>query len=492
MTDLQSTNRTKLSRVREVTFGVIPTSPVFKTKRQTSSGLNANPQTVISSEIRSDRQVTDLILLGYQAGGPVAGELSFKAYDDEMEEALQGTWANNPYIEVLTLDTEISDVTATTLTVLTPLGTPYKSGMLTLTGGFTTAANNKVVARVSSSTATTIVYPGATYTIEGAAIPVGANVRVIGFQGAAGDLVATITNGNAITSTALDFTTLGLTVGQWVSVGGSVAGSFFATAGVGGFCRISAITATRLSFDRAPSTWAADAGAAKTIMVFVPDFLTNASTKRSVTYERQYLDHSPVSYEYLRGQTVDKFTVTADAQKIATLSTDLIGSDSTVTTTRAAGATDIVAPTNFVLNTASNVDAIAFDGTAIGTPNYLMKADWTYNNNLRRQTAVGVSGIVGTGNGEFSVDMSLDFYFGDKTVLDKVVNNTLTSFNTALGRNDGNKEAYMFDFPSIKLASGAPAVSGKNADVMITCKATAFMHATLLYTTSIGRFWYLP
>jgi hypothetical protein len=492
MTALQSTNRVKLSRAREATFGVIPTNPVFNTKRETSSGLSSAPQTVVSSEIRSDRQVTDLIFLGYQAGGAVAGELSFKSYDDEFEEALQGTWSNSPLITVATSDTEISDVTATTLTVVTPLGTPFVAGMLAYTSGFTTAANNNILSRVASSTGTTIVFPALSFTIEGAAIPVGASVRTVGFQGAAGDLVAVTAGGNAITSTALNFTTLGLAVGQWIYVGGAAVGNAFATAGVGGFCRISAITATRLSFGRVPSTWVADAGSSKTVQIFTSDFLINGSTLRSATFERQYLDHSPVSYEYLRGQTIDKMTVTADAQKIATLSVDYIGSDSTVTTARASGATDVASPTNFVLNTASSVDAIAFDGTAVATPNYLMSANWAFNNNLRRQLAVGVTGIVGTGNGEFSVTLGLNFYFGSKTVLDKVTSNTLTSFNCALGRNDGNKEAYMFDFPSIKLGTGAPTVSGKNADIMINSNATAFMDATLLYTASICRFWFLP
>ena len=114
---LQSTNRVKLSKVRETTFGVTPANPVFKTVRQTSSSLAANPKTVISAEIRPDRQVTDLILVDEDAGGDVAGEIAFGVADDDFEEALQGTWSNNPSIVVATADTEISDVSATTLTV---------------------------------------------------------------------------------------------------------------------------------------------------------------------------------------------------------------------------------------------------------------------------------------------------------------------------------------------------------------------------------------
>src|SRR5258706_6641244 len=117
MVDLQSTNRVKIAKVREATFGVTPATPAFKAIRQTSSSLALNPQTVVSNEIRSDRQVTDLILVGYQAGGDVGGEMTFKSMDDDLEEALEGTWVNNPYIEVLTLDTEISDITATTTPV---------------------------------------------------------------------------------------------------------------------------------------------------------------------------------------------------------------------------------------------------------------------------------------------------------------------------------------------------------------------------------------
>jgi hypothetical protein len=114
---LQSTNRVKLSKIRETTFGVTPTNPVFKAVRETSSSLAANPKTVISAEIRPDRQVTDLILVDEDAGGDVAGEIAFGVADDDFEEALQGTWSNNPSIVVATVDTEISDVSATTLTV---------------------------------------------------------------------------------------------------------------------------------------------------------------------------------------------------------------------------------------------------------------------------------------------------------------------------------------------------------------------------------------
>src|ERR1700738_2109360 len=148
MTDLQSTNRVKLSAVRESTFGVTPTNPVFNTVRETSSGLNANPKTIISSEIRSDRQVTDLILVGEDAGGAVGGELAFSVADSDLEEALQGTWSNDPTIINTGAGTPISALSTTTATVTTPLGTPFVAGMLVLTSGFVAPANNGLLATV--------------------------------------------------------------------------------------------------------------------------------------------------------------------------------------------------------------------------------------------------------------------------------------------------------------------------------------------------------
>jgi hypothetical protein len=116
--------------------------------------------------------------------------------------------------------------------------------------------------------------------------------------------------------------------GEWVKVGdGDNAGCSFATAANNGFCRVSAVAAHKVTFDRVPSGWAADAGTGKTISVFTGDFLTNASTKRSNTIERQYLDHSPVTYEYMRGMTLNTLQIEAKQQAIATYTKNYIGRD---------------------------------------------------------------------------------------------------------------------------------------------------------------------
>jgi hypothetical protein len=493
MTDLQSTNRVKLSRVREATFGVTPTSPAFKTVRQTSSGLAAKPTTKISAEIRADRQETDLILIGQQADGPIGGQLAFLVADDDLEEALQGTWSNNPSIVNTGTGTPISALSATTATVTTPLGSQFIAGALVFTGGFAASANNGLLAVVSSSTATTIVFPASTFTVD-ASPASGAFLRQVGFAGASGDLVAVTSGGNGLTSTTLDFTTLGISVGEWVKVGdGDHAGnSLTITPACNGFCRVSGVAAHKLSFDRVPVGWAADAGTGITLRVFTGDFLINGSTKLSNTIERQYLDHSPVSYEYLTGMTVNMFSLATQPEDIVTYTTTYLGKNGSIVTARASGATDTAAPTSNILNSSTNIGRLGFDGSNITGPNFVLKATIDINNNLRAQKAVGALGAVGIGNGSFTVTGSLETYFGDKSVYDKVINNTLTSFDMRVGRQDGNRESMVFDLPSIKLSAGAPSVSGKNADVNIPGTYTAFMHATLLYTMSVSRYFYLP
>lgn len=490
MPDLQSTNRTKTSRSRETVFGVTNVSPVFKQSRLTSSSFKPDIQTVISDEIRPDRQITDLILVGQNANGEMAGELSFATYDDDFEEALQSSWVTQPSITVLTSDIEISDVAATTLTVASALGTPFKVGHLTQISGMTTAANNKL-ARVSSSSATTIVYPAATFTAQ-AVVNVGTKVQVVGFEGASADIVATITGGNALTSTALDFTTLGLAAGDWVRIGDGAVGNSFATAACNGWARVSAITANRLSFDIVPTGFVADAGTGKTIRCFFGDRLRNGTTKLSSTFETQYLDHSPVTYEYETGQTIDTLELSFTAKSIAKVSRTFKGSSASVVTTRLAGATDVAPNTNDVMNTSSNVADTSINGTTIAGPNFVMSFSIRINNNLDYQDGIGSIGAVGIRNGELNCNGDLSMYFGTPTYYQALINNTTQGFAVRVSDASANKQSYVFDLPAMEFANGNPSRDGKNQSVMFAPGFQAKMHTTLGYTMGVNRFWYLP
>lgn len=68
-----------------------PQSPL-RELRFTNESLNFTAQTAVSEEIRSDRQVSDIIRTGVETGGDVGIELSFGAFDDLFEGALYNDW----------------------------------------------------------------------------------------------------------------------------------------------------------------------------------------------------------------------------------------------------------------------------------------------------------------------------------------------------------------------------------------------------------------
>jgi len=88
-------SQTRLAYVEESTYGTTPATPTLLEARFTGEGLNANIETVTSNEIRADRNVTDVIQTGQNAGGSVDFELSYGSFDDWLESLMFNTWATN-------------------------------------------------------------------------------------------------------------------------------------------------------------------------------------------------------------------------------------------------------------------------------------------------------------------------------------------------------------------------------------------------------------
>lgn len=483
-----SSNRSKTSYVQEVTAGTTPASPAFKEMRVTSNTMQLQPTRTTSNEIRADRQVVDQILVDLNTNGETGIELSFHAHDDLIEAALQGTWSSKPSITVVTEDTEISDLTATTFTVASG-GSSFLANNLILTTGFANSANNDIITVVSSSTSTTIVCPSSSFTAEGT-VPVGASVRVVGHEGASGDIEAATSGGNALTSTTLDFTTLGINVGEWIKIGGDSAGSKFTTSANNSWALVSAVAANKLSLAVVPSGWTADTGTGKTIQLFYGDYVRNGTTQRSFTIERQQQDLASPAYEYFTGSQIDTLSMTFKSASIITGSFGWLGLAGSAGTTRASGATDTDAPQYAVLNASSNVGRLAIGGTLVAAPSYLTEIGINVKNNLSRQTGISVLGATGISDYELEVSGNFNAYFGDLTYLSAVLDDSETSIMLRTGRADGNRESLVVHVAKVKLTGSAP-VSGKNQDRMFNGTYAAKLDTTF-GTISAGRFWYLP
>jgi len=88
-----SANLTQLRYKTEASFGVTPAGNGKNLRCTDTAGLAFTLTSETSKEIRSDRQVTDMVLTGASATGGVPFELSYREYDDLIQAVLQGTWS---------------------------------------------------------------------------------------------------------------------------------------------------------------------------------------------------------------------------------------------------------------------------------------------------------------------------------------------------------------------------------------------------------------
>lgn len=92
---MSDSSQTRVASIAEVTFGTTPATPVFLNQRFVSESLNANIDTVVSNEIRPDRNVADIIQVAQSAGGQVNFELSYGSFDAWLEGLFFSTWSTN-------------------------------------------------------------------------------------------------------------------------------------------------------------------------------------------------------------------------------------------------------------------------------------------------------------------------------------------------------------------------------------------------------------
>lgn len=476
MTD---SNLVQLAYVEETTWGVTPNTPAMKLLRYTGESIAYEIQSTQSAEIVTDRQVTDLILTGAKASGGYNFELSYKEHDDFIGSALMNNWAKTPEKDNSGVaDSVITAVTGSskTFTVVSG-GTDFKFGHLIYNTNFI-ASNNNGVLRVTSSTGTTVVASDATLTDESIP-PANARMKVVGFQGAASDLATTSTG---LHSTALDFTTLGLSLGSWIKIGGVASGDKFATSAVNDWVRIIAITANDLTFDHRPSGWTTDSGSGKTVKIWFGDTLTNGTLLRSFTIEKGFLGQTVPNYLSFAGETVDQMSLQISPGSVLSGSFTLLGKSAAAATTTPLDASPDPSKTGEVLNAVNDVGLIAFNGSRVTGPNYIQKFEINTNNNLRDRTAVGFFGLVGVGTGQFNATGSLSTYFGDATIWNQLVNNTAVSLNAVVVKN---KQTYVFQLPRVKLSGGTPSAGKSDQDVVIEANITALKDITLTNKTII-------
>lgn len=475
---MTESNRVQYVGVAETTLGTTPTTPRMLGFRTTGDTLSYRPRTITSDEIRSDRMSADPIIVADDNDGAVNFEMHYPVQGSFLsrlfESAFARAWTNAATFDNDgTADSVITDAGTTTDTyTVASGGTAAKTGHLARATGFTNAANNKVF-RVASSTGTTIV--GSSLSLSAEAAPPGtARIKIVGFQGASGDITATSTG---LGSTALDFTTLGLAVGMWIKIGGTAAGDKFATAALNAWARITAIAANALTLDNRPTGWTTDAGASKTVKVWFGDHIYNGLTVYGQSIERGFLGQTTPTYILQKGLVVSQLDLRVPAQNKITGTFTFIGMSGAQSTT-AQDASPDAAPAIAsypVMAGSVNLSRLTEAGSALSGGNIPTEIQLTLNNNARAIFGVDARAAQNVLLGECSVTGRLNAYFGDNTLLTKLLAGTPAALNSVVTKNG---QAVVLQIPRLIYTGGSPTVGGKNQDVVTDMAFQASLDAT--------------
>lgn len=384
-----------------------------------------------------------------------------------------------------------TSVTSTAYVVAS--GGAVTAGRLIYARGFAVSGNNGLKVIGASSDTDEIKTSG--LAAETTAVAMNATVEICGIQCASGDAV--IDASGDLTTTTLDCTTLGLTVGQIIWVGGdsATAALNFATAANRGFARVTAITAGKLTLDKTLTVWAADTGTGKTIQIFFGRFLRNVAVdnadfaKHSVAFEAAWAELA--EFEVSRGNVCDEMKLNFPGQGKATMNLSFVGTDTDAPSGSqlSGGTTARIVVQDAMFNTSSQfvrIRATEYDETGLTT--YFKSATVSFKNNANPLKVLAVTGALDVNYGTFQVSFEGPALFTDTDVLAAVHDATLVTAEIGLRNDDGG---FFLDLPSIQFGSGKRDLP-KNEEVIINLSGKAVKDATLGYAASISLFPWLP
>jgi len=473
--------------------------------------LAYTPNTIISDEIRPDRQRSDLIPVGAEAGGEITFEFSYGAVDTLLEDALFSAWD-----DTFTDTPDAGPMGAGTIPFAAPAADLLVGHLIRLEAPsaapatFDDSTGVYEITAIGVSDITVTPYdinaidsgetnaPAITTSFESDA---NTFIKVVGFLGATGDIDFDATGIGSVVGIFDDGLRKAAGVsdiapGHFIRLRGSDA-TVRSTNDV--WVQVTGVRATGSGLNlNVPTGWQVDPGTGDRIAIFFGDILRNGTDNVSAhqnIVEESFTDHSPISRVAFLEMAVNTLTQNLQPQAIATGAVNFFGTTALASTTESdlysdAPATRAAAPAGNVYNTSSNVARLGRGADVVGSGgvNCVTEATVEINNNLRRNNAVGVFGACAIGAGELAVSGSLGTYFDDLSLFTDLLNGAETSVD--FGLRSINGRVLLTDLPRIKYNGGAPTVPGKNTDVILNLTYDALLDADLGYTVSYQRFAY--
>lgn len=456
-------NITGLAYAEESRLGCLPGeggqpgSPVWVRLNPNSyNDFGGEIVTVAPNPINPSRQRRKGVTTDLNATGGINHNFTFWNLRDLMQGVMFADIREKGYEEPTGITGNNYDVADTT---------GFFAGALIKGFGFNEAQNNSMQ-KVVSITANTSVEVGS---LTAETVPTSAAIFVVGVEGGLADIDVDVSGTfPALTSTTLDFTTLGLVPGQWIFIGGDAAANSFTNAENNGFKRIRKIEANRLEIDKSDQTMVAETGTGLAIQIFYGDVLRNETgsliKRRSYNIERTLGAPDPanptqIQSEYLRGAVANEFTLNIPSAEllnadISFVAVDNIQRDATIGPKQ----TNVqeVRPSK-EYNTSSDIGRIRLSKVSqtSASPDplfaFVTEASLTINNNVTPNKAVGVLGAFDVTAGTFNVSGSITAYFSDIQATQAVRENADVTLDFSFVRDN---QGIVFDLPLISLGDG--------------------------------------
>lgn len=484
------TNAVTLACADELTPGVLPGGPIWFLQEPNNIGkFGPSVKKIARLPISKNRQPRKPALVDLDSTVDFEADVTY----DHIRRFASGLFFSATKGG---LSFVVTGVTATGVTVAANGALPQNT--LVVVRGSGQAANNGLKVLVAGSIATEIRFAG---TVIEAVSPTNCIAEVAGFQGVAADITMDA-SGNLL-ATALNFTTLNLTVGQWLFVGGDSTNATlnFATAADRGLARIKVIAAGKLTLDKRSAVWTVDAGAAKTIQLLFGRFLRNVPVDHAdylettyqfeMAYKNLQVPGPGDEYEYAIGNFCNEITFNLPLTNKATMKANFIGlSTANPTSVRATnGGTPILPVASNAYNTSSNflrLRVTNVDETGVSTDFSALSVGM--KNQVTAEKVIGTLGGKYMNAGEIDVTVTATLLFTSDVVVAAIRDNRQVTMEFCVANEDGGM---LIDLPALTIAGGDKGFP-MNRTMTVAMTATAFQDPTLGDCISMSIFPYIP
>lgn len=471
--------RHALFAIPEVTYGLTPATPAFATVRHTGVTLGLSKSTLISAELRSDRQIADFRHGTKQIGGDIQTEVSYGGnFDTLLEAVLLGTWAVKaaPFVSSATAAVaadnslingvqQVETATAAgsvsgdgnasvTITGVDVVGSPLVLAVAVLNGDTASDWATKVRAALNATAAITNFF-----TVGGSTTAISLTRKVPAANDATLNIALATGTATGITAAPTSANTTAGVVGtfpSWVAGDKITIAGFTGTVANNQNATIVSRTASKIVVTTAVAL-VDDAAGESVTLTSLTYALKAGTTRRSFSLLRNFSDLATGGFHLFSGVEFNKLALKLSVNQIVTAVFSALGQAMAEAADTAPSGSTYNAPT-----TTSPLDSFSGSLVENGTTLALLtELALTLENGLEARFVVGSDETIRPSIGRSNLSAQATAYFESSTLLNKFINETESSMVVNLPDLAGN--AYRLTLPRIKYNGGQPDTQGQGA-----------------------------